>query len=146
MSSSENKLIWLHEDALRVDHPLFSQAINAPACFIWDDAYMAEMGYGFKRRVFIYETLLELPVDIYVGPIAETLKNLAQKYGTSLILTGKTPNPLLKEQMNVLRADTEVTAIADSAFVQIDAKPELKRFFKYWNKAKKQAFLYDGRR
>lgn len=145
MSSSENKLIWLHEDALRVNHPLFGQAINAPACFIWDDAYMAEMGYGLKRRVFIYETLLELPVEIYVGPIVETLKNLTQKYGTSLILTGKTPNPLLKEQMEALRVDAKVTTIADSAFVQIDAQPDLKRFFKYWNKAKKKAFLYDGR-
>ena len=34
---------------------------------------MARMGYGLKRRVFIYETLLELPVEIYAGPIVETL-------------------------------------------------------------------------
>lgn len=145
MSSPENKLIWLHEDALRADHPLFAQAINAPACFIWDDAYMAEMGYGLKRRVFIYETLLELPVEVYVGPIVETLQNLAQKYKASLIFTGKTPNPLLKDRMDALRMGVKVTTIADNAFVQMDAQPELKRFFKYWNKAKKKAFLYDGR-
>lgn len=142
MSSAENKLIWLHEDALRADHPVFSQAGDgAQAVFIWDDAYMAEMGYGLKRRVFIYETLLELPVEIYAGPIVATLREMAPHH----ILTGKTPNPLLKEMMQALRGGLKVTTVSDDAFVQMDAQPELKRFFKYWNKAKKKAFLYDGR-
>ena len=141
MSGGENKLIWLHEDALRADHPLFGEAGDAPACFIWDDAYMARMGYGLKRRVFIYETLLELPVEIYAGPMVETLQKLAPAH----IITGKTPNPVLKNMMDELRVGLKVTAVPDDAFVQMDAQPELKRFFKYWNKAKKKAFVYDGR-
>lgn len=154
MSQNESQnetLIWLHEDALRADHPVFGEADDAsacyiwPACYIWDDAYMAEMGYGLKRRVFIYETLLELPVEIYVGPIVETVHALAQEYGATQIMTGKTPNPLLKEKMTQLRKTQKVTAIADTSFVQMDAQPELKRFFKYWNKAKKKAFSFDGR-
>lgn len=145
MSASDTDLIWVHEDALRADHPAFGEAGMARACFIWDDAYMARMGYGLKRRVFIYETLLELPVEIYAGPIVETLQHLMKECGAAQIVTGKTPNPLLKEMMGELRHTTKVTAIADKAFVQMDAQPELKRFFKYWNKAKKKAFLYDGR-
>lgn len=141
MSSAEDKLIWLHEDALRADHPLFGEAGDAPACFIWDDAYMARMGYGLKRRVFIYETLLELPVAIYAGPIVATLQKLAH----AQIVTGQTPNPVLKGMMDELRAGLKVTTISDDAFVKMDAQPELKRFFKYWNKAKKKAFLCDGR-
>lgn len=141
MSTPDDKIIWLHEDALRADHPLFAEAGDVPAYFIWDDAYMAAMGYGLKRRVFIYETLLELPVEVIAGPIVETL----QKRAPAHVLTGKTPNPHLKEMMNNLRAHAKVTAIADTAFVQMDAQPELKRFFKYWNKAKKKAFLYGGR-
>jgi hypothetical protein len=139
-------LIWLHEDALRADHPVFAAAGDAAhACFIWDDAYMDAMGYGLKRRVFIYETLVELPVDIYAGPIVETVRAVAQKYKATHIVTGKTPNPLLKEMMASVRGAYKVTSIGDAAFVQMDAMPELKRFFKYWNKAKKKAFLYDGR-
>ena len=141
MSTPDDKIIWLHEDALRADHPLFAEAGDVPAYFIWDDAYMAEMGYGLKRRVFIYETLLELPVEIYAGPMVETLQRLAPGH----IVTGKTPNPVLKNMMDELRAGLKVTTVSDTAFVQIDAQPELKRFFKYWNKAKKKAFLYDGR-
>lgn len=142
-------LIWLHEDALRADHPLFAAACEngetAPACFIWDDAYMADMGYGLKRRVFIYETLAEMNVEIYAGPLVTTLKDLAARHKATHIITGKTPNPLLKSTMADMRETIKLSAIADKAFVQMDMIPELKRFFKYWNKAKKKAFLFDGR-
>ena len=138
-----SKLIWLHEDCLRATHNLFSEAANARAVFIWDDDYLSAMHYGLKRRVFIYETLCALPVDIVSGPTVECLKNLSVE--TDEIITGKTPNPALKEIMNVLRQEKKVTAIADEPFVQMDSPPELRRFFKYWNKAKKRAFLYDGR-
>ena len=138
-------LIWLHEDALRARHPLFDAAPDARACFIWDDAYFDAMHYGLKRRVFLYETLIELPVTIYQGETVATLRALAQQNGASRILTGKTPNPHLRGFCDELRGTVPVTTLADKAFVQMDAPPELKRFFKYWNKAKKNAFLPDGR-
>ena len=142
-----SRLIWLHEDCLRADHPLFAAANDkgARAVFIWDDAYLTAMGYGLKRRVFIYETLLELPVEIYRGATAETLTALAQHFEADEIFTGKTPNPALKQIMDDARGNKKLTAIADTPFVQMDAVPELRRFFKYWNKAKKNAFLFDGR-
>lgn len=137
------KLIWLHEDCLRATHNLFSAAATAKAVYIWDDAYMDAMHYGLKRRVFIYESLCELPVEIYAGETIATLTALATN--ADEIITGKTPNPALKEIMQSLRTGRKVTAIADDPFVQTDSPPELKRFFKYWNKAKKSAFLCDGR-
>ena len=138
-------LIWLHEDALRADHPVFAQAGDAIACFIWDDAYLAAQGYGLKRRVFIYESLLALPVEIVAGPLVETLASLVAQHGATQIYTAKTPNPDLKAVMQAARAHAKLTSVPDTGFVQMDAQPELKRFFKYWNKAKKKAFLYDGR-
>lgn len=138
-------LIWLHEDALRATHPLFDDAPDAPACFIWDDAYMSAMGYGLKRRVFIYESLLDLPVEIYQGDTQATLRALLAEYDADCLVTGKTPNPRLKDICTNLRADFAVRPIADTAFVQMDAPPDLRRFFKYWNKAKKKAFMPDGR-
>jgi hypothetical protein len=139
-------LIWLHEDCLRDGHNLFAQApdsANRRAVFIWDDAHMTAMHYGLNRRVFIYETLCQLPVEIYVGDTVETLTQLAD--GAQTIITGKTPNPALKHIMQTLRQNRTVSAIADAPFVQMDSPPDLRRFFKYWNKAKKHAFLYDGR-
>ena len=141
------KLIWLHEDCLRATHHLFAHAPDAEgaAVFIWDDAYMNAMHYGLKRRVFIYETLCELSVDIYAGNTIETLKDRQSRLGVDEIITGKTPNPALKAMMHSLRARVKVSTIADAPFVQMDSPPELRRFFKYWNKAKKNAFRFDGR-
>jgi hypothetical protein len=136
-------LIWLHEDCLRAGHNLFAHAPDGRAVFIWDDAHMTAMHYGLKRRVFIYETLCQLPVEIYVGGIAASLAQLAGD-GQDII-TGKTPNPALKHIMQTLRQNRKVSAIADAPFVQMDSPPDLRRFFKYWNKAKKHAFSYDGR-
>ena len=144
MSASDTDLIWVHEDSLRADHPAFGEAGIARACFIWDDAYMARMGYGLKRRVFIYETLLELPVEIYAGPIVETLQHLMKEYGAAQIVTGKTPNPLLKEMMGELRNTTKVTAIADKAFVQMDAQPELEALLNIGTKPRKKRFFMTG--
>jgi deoxyribodipyrimidine photo-lyase len=137
------KLIWLHEDCLRETHNLFREAGAARAVFVWDDGYFKTMHYGLKRRVFIYETLCALPVDIIAGDTLDCLRRLADT--ADEIVTGKTPNPALKQLMEKLRADKKVTAIADAPFVQMDSPPDLKRFFKYWNKAKKRAFLFDGR-
>lgn len=140
------RLIWLHEDCLRADHPVFAASdAGGRAIFIWDDAHLTAMGYGLKRRVFIYETLLELPVEIYRGATAPTLTDLAQRFDADEILTGKTPNLALKQIMDEVRNDKKLTAIADTPFVQMDSMPELRRFFKYWNKARKNAFLVDGR-
>ncbi|MDA8544917.1 hypothetical protein N9Y14_01565 [Alphaproteobacteria bacterium] len=143
-----SQLIWLHEDCLRATHRLFTQAASADAArpvFIWDDVYMSAMHYGLKRRVFIYESLCELQLDIYVGDTIDTLKVLQSQLGVDEIITGKTPNPALKAVMQNLRASAKLSAIADAPFVQMDSPPDLRRFFKYWNKAKKNAFLYDGR-
>ncbi len=136
-----DKLIWLHEDCLRATHNLFAAAPDTPAVFVWDDAYMSAMHFGLKRRVFIYETLCELQVDIYAGDTARVLES----FGAAEIVTGKTPNPQLKAVMQELRGGGKVSAIADDPFVRMDSPPELRRFFKYWNKAKKHAFVYDGR-
>lgn len=136
-----SQLIWVHEDMLRDDHPAFAVAPHAAALYVWDDAYMEEMSYGLKRRVFIYETLCEMAVDIVVG---DTLEVLRAQLGYDEIVTGKTPNPALKARMDALRATIKVSTQADHAFARLDTPSDLRRFFKYWNKAKKTAFNFDG--
>ena len=138
-----SQLIWLHEDCLRATHNLFDHAPDAKAVFIWDDAHMQAMHFGLKRRVFIYQSLCQLPVEIYAGESVATLTHLASHVHE--IITGKTPNPALKQIMQRVREHKKLSTIADAPFVQMDSPPDLRRFFKYWNKAKKHAFLYDGR-
>tara|TARA_B110000971_G_C20031740_1_gene511761 strand:+ start:853 stop:1284 length:432 start_codon:yes stop_codon:yes gene_type:complete len=139
--------IWLHEEALRATHPLFLAPVSPEkSVFIWDDAYMDAMEYGLKRRVFLYETLLDLPVEIYAGDTLETLKKLAEATGASHIRTAATPNPQLSHIMDALATTVKLERVADEAFVNLPEQDNLRRFFKYWNKAKKLAFQPDGGR
>jgi hypothetical protein len=139
-----NDLIWLHEDALSCDHPVFAMAAPASqACFIWDETYLQQMDYGFKRLLFIYETLLELPVTIIRGKRCDCLARLARQNG-GRILVPATPNPLLQQTIARLGEDFVVEVIAASDFVTLSRQPDLKRFFRYWNRARKAALLPAG--
>ena len=57
-------LIWLHEEALRADHPVFAAGPGATALFCCDVYYMAAADIGLRRQIFIYRSLLVLDVTI----------------------------------------------------------------------------------
>ncbi len=133
-------LVWLHEDALRQDHPVFSAAGDAGlSCFVWDANYLQEMDYSFKRLVFIYETLCELPLTILHGSTVETLIGLAQQHDCETIYVPATPNPAIKKIISEIQQQIPVAVIDDTPFISLDKEPDIKRFFRYWNKAKKLA-------
>ncbi len=137
-------LIWLHEDALRADHPVFAAAgSDCEAFFIWDDAYLQQMDYGFKRLVFIYESLAGLPVTILHGDQQTCIRQLAQDRAGRVYMPA-TPNPLLQAAAERLSNDLDVEIVADVPFVSLAREPDLKRFFRYWNKARKPAMLPGG--
>ena len=139
-------LVWLHEDALRVSHPVFDQAApGSAAVFVWDDAYLQQMDYGFKRLVFIYETLSELSLSIVRGDRDECLSQLARQHG-GRILVPATPNPLLQNTMQQLGREFDVVVVVDQPFVTLPRDPDLRRFFRYWNKARKAAMTPHGGR
>lgn len=134
-------LIWLHEEALRVTHPVFKAAPEATrAVFIWDDHYLQKLDYSLKRLVFIYETLCGLPVDIIRGDTLSSVKELAP---TRLFIPGS-DKPHIVSMTNVLKTITNVEIIKDEEFAQLRAPRELKRFFKYWSLAEETAFLKNG--
>ena len=139
-------LVWLHEDALRRDHPAFASAdTDSPAYFIWDDAYLQAMDYGFKRLVFIYESLVDLPVTILHGDLVSCLSQLADRHGGQVRVPA-TPNPLLKSRIEQMQRDFDVEVVADTPFVELAREADLKRFYRYWNKARKLAMKPGGGR
>ena len=128
-----NRLIWLHEDMLRLDnHPVFT-AEDDTAFFIWDAVYLKKMDYGFKKLVFIYET-----------PIVETAVELARNHDCSSLYTIWSPNPELQTYISDISNTIDLEIIRDVPFAKLEKTPDLKRFFRYWNKAKKYAFEQDG--
>ena len=145
-------LVWLHEGALRRTHPVFSAAANtAPAVFIWDDERLSASYAGLKRRLFIYETLAELAGDmaleIHAGKAEALLPRLAEAKGASRILMPASPDPAMLASFGAVRQAApglDFTLIEDTPFVTLAKPPDLGRFFRYWNKAKKGAMRPHG--
>ena len=140
------RLYWLHEDALRAEHPVLQEARSEDTlCFVWDDAHLEAMGYSFQRLVFIFETLAELGVTIFRGKTDEVLLRQAQQLGTNSLQVPDTPNPALQDIIAALRSELHVEVIADKPFVILKRPPDLRRFFRYWKSARGQLMDSTGR-
>ncbi|MCX6597910.1 MAG: hypothetical protein NTV70_16255 [Acidobacteria bacterium] len=122
------KLAWMHPDCLSADWlPPGSRAF-----FVFDDDYLAACGWGLKRIMFVYETLLELPVEIYRGSTVQLLAELAADEG---VVTVDTPDPWLLARIAELRERVAVDVIPPPVFVELKGHVNLQRFSRYWSKA-----------
>lgn len=127
-------ITWVHEDALRQSHPVFSAAGNAGASiFVWDDDYFKSQGYTAKRLLFIYECLLEMDVTIIQGPTEQVLND----YSNGEIYMARTINPYFKDIAKALEASSRVYIVDDEPFSQIPFDTDMGRFFRFWNKGRK---------
>ena len=135
-------IIWMHDGALRADHPMIKQNPEARVVFIWDDAYFKAAEMGLKQLIFIYEALTHLPVDIIKGDTVSILRQLAGDDGR--IITAETSAVELKALMAELNQNHHLVAVADEVFANLKSNPDLRRFFRYWNKAKSSALSYQG--
>jgi hypothetical protein len=126
-------IIWVHEDALRQSHPVFSKAGSAQAIFVWDNDYFKMQNYTTKRLLFIYECLLEMDVAIIQGDTVDVLSDLSQ----GVIHTAKTLNPYFKKIIEALEDTSTVHVTPDELFSQIPYDADMGRFFRFWNKGRK---------
>ena len=141
-------LIWLHEGALRRTHPVFAMAAPAAsALFIWDHNRFTAGHVGARRQLFIHQTLAELDVDIYQGDAADLVPQLIAAQGAHRLLVPASPDPEIMTQLAAIRRampDVTVELVEDTAFVSLAKEPDLARFFRYWNKARKSALRPHG--
>jgi len=134
-------LIYLHEEALRMTHPVFKVApAGTKAIYVWDDKYFRTTDYSLKRLVFIYETLCELPVDIIRGDTISVIQQMAP----STLYVPATNNPFILSTLGELKSVTDVEIVEDEVFAIMKKPTEARRFFQYWNKVEKSAFQPDG--
>jgi hypothetical protein len=134
-------LILLHEESLRMTHPVFHVApLNTKVIYVWDDTYVQHSAYSLKRLIFIYETLCAMDVAILHG----VTLNVLQEINCSKVYIPYTNNLLLLNLIDSIRKVFQVEIVADEPFVNIKKPIEFKRFFQYWSKAEKTAFLQDG--
>ena len=145
-------LVWLHEGALRLTHPVFAAGgPDAATIFIWDRDRLAASHVGIKRQLFIYETLAEMSesrsLDIHEGRAEEVLPRLAVQAGAGRVLVPSSPDLALRAEIGAIRRavpDLEIVEIEETPFVTLANTPDLGRFFRYWNKARKSALRPQG--
>ena len=86
---------------------------------------MNAMHYGLKRRVFIYESLCQLPVEIYAGDTATSLARLVRWARHHYRQNSQSD---FESNHDGHARKPKLSAIADAPFVQMDSPPDLRRF------------------
>lgn len=122
-------IVWVHEDAL--DSLLLD---HGPALFVFDEEYLRRERYSLKRIAFIYECLLELPLEIERGETVAQLLDFARRHGADEIAGAASPNPWIRERFGELGRSLKVRIEEPEPFVRLGGDPDLKRFSRYWAK------------
>lgn len=133
------EIIWVHEKALN-SNLLADIDDNKKALFIWDNSYFQSRSYTLKRLVFIYETLCQLPVEIIQGDT----QDIIDSFLPTTVQTQFTTDTKIKEIIQSLSIRYKVEIFQPDPFAEIPEGYDPTRFFKYWNTAKKTAFLKNG--
>ncbi|MBE9257826.1 hypothetical protein [Dolichospermum sp. LEGE 00246] len=133
-------VIWINGDCLSPHNPALQEYPQAPALWVWDDALIAEWQISLKRLTFIYECLLELPVEIRRGNIAEQVLAFAKEHNTNLVITTDSPSPRFDDICDQIEKSVKLEVLAGEPFFEYDGYIDLKRFSRYWKVAEKYVF------
>ena len=138
-------LVWVYDDCLDPSGPALAAYPDAPAVFVFDEAFLRESGASFKQVVFLYECLLEIPrVRILKGDLIESVSAAARETGSDRVVTTDSASPRVAGLCERLReAGLEVEVLETPPFVDLGAGEDegldLKRFFRYWKAVKRRA-------
>ena len=133
-------VIWINGDCLSPQNPALQAYPQAPALWVWDDALIGEWQIGLKRLTFIYECLLELPVEIRRGNVAAEVLAFAKEHNTNLVVTTDSPSPRFNDICHQIEKSVKLEVLAVEPFFEYDGYIDLKRFSRYWKVAQKYVF------
>ncbi|MBH8576812.1 hypothetical protein I8752_28240 [Nostocaceae cyanobacterium CENA369] len=133
-------IVWIHGDCLGPYNPALQEYPDAPAIWVWDDALIEEWQLSLKRLTFIYECLLELPVIIRRGNVAQEILAFAQEHQANLVVTADSPSPRFDNICDEIERSLAVEVLELEPFFDYDGFIDLKRFSRYWKVAEKYVF------
>ncbi|MFH7027236.1 MAG: hypothetical protein ACHBN1_18005 [Heteroscytonema crispum UTEX LB 1556] len=133
-------IIWIHGDCLSPNNPALQEYPDAPAIWVWDDALIEEWQLSLKRLTFIYECLLELPVVIRRGDVAQEVLAFAQEHNTNQVATAESVSPRFDTICNQIEKNVDLEIFEVEPFFEYDGYIDLKRFSRYWKVAQKYVF------
>jgi hypothetical protein len=139
-------VVWVHAGCLNPYQAALTKNQERPAIFIWDERLLRRRAVSLKRILFIYECLLDLPVVIRRGAVAEELIAFAREHEADEIITMFNVSPGFARNVRVLQdRDFHITILQEEPFVDFSEKPDLRRFSRYWRAAQPQlAFPRSG--
>lgn len=133
-------LVWVHADCMRRDAPFWTPHGNSPAVFVFDGRQIHEDQWTLKRIAFLYECLLELPVEILRGDTVEQLLAAMKQHACDSVVTAESLDPRIHATIESLQQHTFVEVVADVLFVDLHGPIDLRRFSRYWQRAQGRLF------
>ncbi|MBR8833068.1 MAG: hypothetical protein DSM106950_03230 [Stigonema ocellatum SAG 48.90 = DSM 106950] len=133
-------IVWVHGDCLSPHNPALQLYPDAPAIWVWDDALIEEWQLSLKRLAFIYECLLELPVVIRRGDVAQEVLAFAKEHNANKVVTAESPSPRFDAICDEIEHSVELEVFEVEPFFDYDGYIDLKRFSRYWKVAEKYVF------
>jgi hypothetical protein len=132
-------ILWIHGDCLSPGHPAFERYPGHPALWVWDDVLLDEWQISLKRIIFLYECLLELPVEIRRGDPATQILAFASEHAADTVITSESPGPRFRAICAALQPTLTVQILPVEAFILYNGQLDLKRFSRYWQVAEPYA-------
>ncbi len=126
---------WLHPDALHLLEP------GLPAIFVFDEDEIEAEAWSLKRIQFLYESLLELPVEIARGNVCMEVARFAAEQQADTVIVEDSVNPRFAVQLRELRKSLRVDLRPPEPFVDYRGTLDLKRFARYWKRV--EPILFD---
>ncbi|MDF5740224.1 MULTISPECIES: hypothetical protein [unclassified Nostoc] len=133
-------IVWMHGDCLSPYNPVLQKYPNAPAIWVWDEALIEEWQLSLKRLAFIYECLLELPVVIRRGDVAQEVLAFGKEHDANLVVTANSSSPRFDHICNQMERSLTVQVLEVEPFFDYDGYIDLKRFSRYWKVAQNYVF------
>ncbi len=129
-----NPVLWIHGEALGPANPALVAHPGAPAVFVFDRELIAARRPSLKRLGFLYECLLDLPVTLRHGDVAEEVLAFARRHGADGVVTSAAVDPHFGVLRQRIAAALPVVVLEPEPFVELPEPLDLRRFSRYWRR------------
>lgn len=128
-------IVWIHGDDLSPTNLALMEFPEAQAVFVFDEPLIAYYQLSLKRLVFMYECLLELPVEIRRGVVSQEIITFAKAHGADSVVTTFSVSPRFQKIAEKLEAEIGPVKVLKPPSLAADLNYDLERFSRYWKKA-----------
>jgi deoxyribodipyrimidine photo-lyase len=131
----QQPILWIHGEALGPANPALQAHPGRPAVFVFDETLIREQAISLKRLGFLYESLLELPVSIRQGDVAEQVLAFSREHGADGVITSAAVDPRFERIRTAIARELPVAVLEPEPFAQLETPADLQRFSRYWRQA-----------